>query len=504
MSLASPRASHPAGDDPGDGWRRLHPSMLWFEAGRILRRLVVPLLIGGMAVSRREGGWRGFLIVSGVISAFGFVSRFLSFRYRLTPAGIEVREGIFTRRQRNLALARISHVSTHQNAVARLIGVVRLDVEVEGGGAPEASFAALSFAAAEQIREHVGGAGSVVEKARLVYAASLRDRVVLGATTLQVGGTAAAVFVAWRYLRRFGAEDGTQSGVVANVLAGVMAYVDALIGSITASPALLVASATVLLLGIWGLGIVGSVARWHGFRVTEHGGELQLQRGALSRSRTIIARERTQAVEIRTGVVRNVLGYVQIAIVAAGAGGRDRARSRMFVPITAADRAGDYLHALWPAATLDPIWQPVHAYYRRQYINSGLIVVLTVVVATAVVVPLNALIVTVMFVLTAALVAVIWRTALPSHNHAGYALSGDYLHVRSGVIRPRHWIVAVSCVQATMLRQSFFQRRHGVVNMLIDLNGLANNQRVVIPAVPLEVAEAIRGSLTAADRRTMG
>ena len=35
-------------------WSHLHPAMLWFEAGRILRRLLVPLIVGGVAVSDIE------------------------------------------------------------------------------------------------------------------------------------------------------------------------------------------------------------------------------------------------------------------------------------------------------------------------------------------------------------------------------------------------------------------------------------------------------------------
>ena len=168
--------------------------MLWFEAGRILRRLFVPLLIGGFAVSRREGGFSTFIIVSAIISLVGFISSYLSFRYRLTADGIELREGVFTRRKQHIALARISHISTHQNALARLIGVERLDIATEGGSEREASFAALSAGAAEKIRQHVGGTDPVRDDENILYAASLRDRVLAGATTLQVGGAVAMGF----------------------------------------------------------------------------------------------------------------------------------------------------------------------------------------------------------------------------------------------------------------------------------------------------------------------
>jgi hypothetical protein len=47
-----------------------------------------------------------------------------------------------------------------------------------------------------------------------------------------------------------------------------------------------------------------------------------------------------------------------------------------------------------------------------------------------------------------------------------------------------------------MLAQSFFQRRRGVMNVEIDVNGLANNQRITIPSVPQAQAEEMQMVLT--------
>ena len=56
---------------PTEGaWQRLHPAMLWFEAGRILRRMLLPLIIGVFAVSRREGGPLAFIVMGSIVSAF--------------------------------------------------------------------------------------------------------------------------------------------------------------------------------------------------------------------------------------------------------------------------------------------------------------------------------------------------------------------------------------------------------------------------------------------------
>lgn len=476
-------------------WYHLHPAMLWFEAGRILRRLLVPLIIGGVAVSRREGGMGAFFIVTGVISTFGFVSSFLSFRYRLTDYGIEVRQGIFTRRQRSIAIERISHINTHQNALARLWGVERVDIETEGGGAPEASFAALSLTAAEEIRRHVGPVGPAHEGEHTVYVASLRDSVLIGATSLQVGGVVAMVLVGWRFVRRLGGKKA-ESGLFTEYLARLTAFFDESLISISASPGLIFLSIVLLIAGVWGFGIILSMVRWYGFRVTEQDDQLQVQRGMLSRSRTVIARDRTQAVEIRASFVRNLLGLVQISIVAAGSRGRDRARARVFIPITSIERAGDYLSTLWPQTGEDVKWQSVHPYYRRRHINRGLLALFASMLAAFIVIPLNALTGIAITVAAAVSGYVVWRTASPDFARTGFAISDGYLHVRTGAVSPRRWIVAVARIQSVILQQGLFYRRQDLMDVVIDVNGLTSNQRIAIPAVPRLEAETIQRELT--------
>lgn len=469
--------------------------MLWFEAGRILRRLLVPLVLGGVAVSRREGGMGVFIIVSGVISAFGFVSSFLSFRYRLTDYGIDVRQGFLTRRQHSIALERISHINTHQSALARLWGVERVDIETEGGGRPGASFAALSLTASEAIRRHVGPLRPARESEHTVYAASLIDRVLIGATSLQVGGVVALALLGWRYLRRFGGKKA-ESGVFSEYLDRLTAFIDQSLDSMSTSPGLIVLSITLLIFGVWGIGIILAMVRWYGFRVTEQDDQLQVQRGMLSRSRTVIARDRTQAVEIHANLVRNILGLAQMTIVAAGSVGGARARARVFIPITSAERVGDYLNTLWPGTTDVVEWRPVHPYYRRQHITRGMLALVASIFIAAAVVPLNVL--TGAAITVVALVSgyVIWRTASPDFARTGFTISNGYLHVRRGAVSPRHWIVAVTRIQAVILRQSLFYRHHDLMDVVIDVNGLSRDQRITIPALARIEAEKMQRELT--------
>ncbi len=207
-------------------------------------------------------------------------------------------------------------------------------------------------------------------------------------------------------------------------------------------------------------------------------------------------RDRIQAVEVRASLVRNLLGFVQIALVAAGSGRRDRARSRIFIPITPAENAGDYLNVLWPQTGEDLKWQPIHPYYRRQHISRGLVRLLVLSLIVLGIVPLNIVTITTITLTFAVLAWATWFTATPSFSQTGFALTDGYLHVRRGAVSPRRWIVATSRIQAVILVQGLFQRRHGVMNVVIDVNGLANNQRIEIPNLPCAQAEMMQALLT--------
>ena len=189
-------------------------------------------------------------------------------------------------------------------------------------------------------------------------------------------------------------------------------------------------------------------------------------------------------------------GCVESGRVAAGAEARGRGGSGVVRAITSGDRASDYLKALWPKLSDDLDWQPVHPYYRRQHINRGMLILLLATLATFGVAPFNAATIIATTLASMGLAWVVWRTATPSFARTGFAQSDGYLHVRRGAVSPRRWIVAASRIQAVILQQSLFQRRHCVMNVEIDVNGLASNQHITIPNLPRAQAEKMQMELT--------
>ena len=151
---------------------------------------------------------------------------------------------------------------------------------------------------------------------------------------------------------------------------------------------------------------------------------------------------------------------------------------------------------LWPLIREDFDWRPVHPYYRRQHISRGLLLLLPLTIVASSVVPLNAVTMVAITLTASGFAWLIWRTATPSFAATGFALRDGYLHVRTGAVSPRRWIVATSRVQAVILQANLMQRRHGVTNLVIDVNGLASNQRIAIPNLPRAQAERMQMELT--------
>ncbi len=144
--------------ESGGRWQRLNPAMLLFSVGPLLRRLLVPLLVGGAATAQDPRSFRWFVYTASLFSIGALFSRFLTYRYSVGRDAIEIQQGLFVKRSQRISVQRIGLVDSEQGVLARRLGVVKLTIRTEGGSATEAVLPALSLIAAEQIRDLVRSA----------------------------------------------------------------------------------------------------------------------------------------------------------------------------------------------------------------------------------------------------------------------------------------------------------------------------------------------------------
>ena len=131
----------------------LHPLSMLFSIGLAAKRLLLPGLI--VLVLRPGGQYEIWLMILFVPAVIGGLAKYLSFRYRLGPDELIIREGIVTRNERHVPYARIQNIDLTRNPLHRIFGVAEARIETASGGKPEAVIRVLSVSAIDVMRDRV-------------------------------------------------------------------------------------------------------------------------------------------------------------------------------------------------------------------------------------------------------------------------------------------------------------------------------------------------------------
>jgi putative membrane protein len=125
---SAPADSRPAaGSTTQIRWRRLSAGMLLVEPVREIIRFIPMLLVLVIAGANSESGPPWGLIGGGVVVVLG-IARYLSTRYRITPAVVEVRRGLVRRELLTVPRDRIRTMDVSAHLLQRLLRLVRVDI----------------------------------------------------------------------------------------------------------------------------------------------------------------------------------------------------------------------------------------------------------------------------------------------------------------------------------------------------------------------------------------
>jgi putative membrane protein len=354
----------------GSDWSRLHPLSPLLRAGRVF---VLPALVLMDDIPAQLGGRRplsGLLLVGAL--AVGAVAGWWAWRttaYRVTADDVELRTGMFFRRQRRVPLARLESLDVARPLAARLFGLAELRLEAVSDGKSEVRLSYLDYTFALELRDEIAarrkGApspadGSTSEApAEHIVRVATRDLVVGS-----VGGRAAemwpAVFV-----------------VTAVIL-------------LTAGPAAALAfgpfaASVPVLVGL------AEAERLYGFTLTEASGGLQISRGLFNEMHQRVAIDRIQAVAVVEPLVWRPFGRARLVVDVAGYRGgeqNERRHASVLLPIAPLPMVASVVQRVQPGLSVDALahtgapratrwrapvrwraysvaWTPGHAVMRR-------------------------------------------------------------------------------------------------------------------------------------------
>ena len=484
--------------------RRLHPLSWLFVLLQQLKQFLVPIVV--LVLFGRGGRAGGFdnelwgLVAVGVLALVS-VWRYFTYRYRIGADSLVVRSGVFERSLRQIPFARIHNVALHQSLLHRLFGVAEVRLESAGGQKPEAEMRVLRLADAQALEALIQGhaqrhahAGTTAPGEEATAAGETRTLL-----ALPVGEVLRHGLISNRGMLVVGAGFAAITQVSPDLLGDLVeGWGRAMLASLDLrhyGPAQYAVGALGLLLGfvavLQALSVVLSLLQYHGFRLTETGSRLTMERGLLTRLRSSAPRRRIQAWTLREGLPHRL--WRRRALQVDTAASRQQSEQRAFrelAPIATPDACDGLVRHLLPGTDW-PLqdWQPLHPRaWWRMAIPGALVAALLVAVLS-------------WHWGTWGLLGLAWLpwaalVARRNAQRAGYHVDDVLVAVREGWWS-RHWRFAeLDKLQVLRLRQGPLDRRLGMASLWLDTAGAgAFAPPLRIRFLPLADAQALHARL---------
>jgi putative membrane protein len=483
--------------------RRLHPLSWLFVLVQQLKQFLLPLLI--LLLFGRGDRNELWGLVAVCVLALVSIWQYYTYRYRIEADSLVVRSGLLERSLRQIPFARIHNVALHQTLLHRLFGVAEVRLESAGGRRPEAEMRVLRLDQAHAlealVRRHAQTTATAMVEGTEGDAASQAIDQPRELLRLPVGEVIRLGMISNRGMLVVGAAFATLSQINPDLLHapverfarmlvlwldlhrfGFTQYLFAAVG---------LTLAVVLLLQL--LSVALALLQYAGFRLTETGPRLTIERGLLTRIRTSASRRRIQAWTLKEGLLHRAFGRRALLVDTAAAQHQSEQRAfRELAPVAPPERADALVRHVLDGARWPPQrWLPLHPRAWWRLVLPGLIFG-------------GGLALLLCWHFGAwGLFGLLWwpwavLAARRNAQRAGYALEDELIAVREGWWS-RHWRFAeLDKLQVLRLRRGPLDRRLGMATLWLDTAGAgAFAPPLRIRFLPLDAAQALHARLAA-------
>ena len=470
---------------------RLHPATFYICIIRSLPQYVLgmPAILGFMSNSSFYAV--ALFAVAGLTAAA--LGAYVSWRRFTSGVGTQelvIQSGVFNRQRRVIPFDRVQDIDIEQGPLARLFGTAKVRIETGGGAKDEGSLDSIGLAEAHQLREILRRRAPTElaeEQAPediaepLVFAMELKRVALSGLLNFSLIYIA-VVFGSFKYIEAFFGVD---------VLA--MDWVEparALVGVATWGASLL-AIVLVLLLSLV-TGVLRTIARDYGFRLTRSPGGLRRRRGLFTLSEALIPLRRVQLSIIQSGPVARLLGWYRLELQTLSADA-DAGGNQVDVPF---GRDRDIQQALAEVSSeAVPPTEDYTGVSRRHIIRQSLrwSALLVLPILGASIASPFALGLFGLLPLLIAAAALQWR-------HHRFFMTPTNLYVRHGVLSQRLWILPYERIQVLAVDQGPLQRRLGLATLAVDTAGASAMRPLHVVNLPVRQANALSDELLGRQR----
>lgn len=476
-----------------EGPQRLHPISIVGTGLKSLPGTAIGMIGAfGVLVQRNPGL---AVLVAGMLlllPLLGSVISWWRFIYEVRPRELVIETGLFGRKRRVIPFDRVRDIAIERPLLARLVGTAKVRVETGGSASDEGVLDMVGLDEAQALREHIRRSNILApaadpatpgaevaaepEPERTIFAMSLGR--VLGSGLLNFSLVFVALaFAALQYLEDLGVVDFEQLARFEEALG--------LAGMFTLRTAILIL-ALLLLLGVVS-GVVRTLARDYGFRLTVSPAGLRRRRGLLTLSEVLIPARRTEAARIDSGWLSGWLGWQSLAFQTLGAE-RSEGGVQVAAPFARPEEVALILgEAGFPPPPRGPmIRPPARALVHR----CGTWLVLAAGAGAAGLVQPEAWWGVPVPVGIALLELLRWR-------REGHRLDDRALYVSGGLLGRRLWIVPFEKLQTLRTRRGPLQRPLRLASVVPDTAGASPFSAPAVADLELRDAEALAARLLA-------
>ncbi|MFF8376690.1 PH domain-containing protein [Streptomyces sp. NPDC015661] len=425
------------------------PAVAGLSGGRPLWQAVAWVLAGAL-----------LLVLAGTAADWVRLRRT---RYRVGPERVDLHTGLLLLKRRSLARERIRSVDLTANPLHRLLGLVKVRIGTgeHTGGESTLELDLVTRAEGERLRQELLTRAAAEEPGHYSVLAALDPRWIRYAPVSflapALGGAAAGAVLQvsdWFDAR---AEVIDWIGDRFRNTSLTWTVVDLFL--------LVTLAGTVGALGLW-------IEMWWNYRLErEPGGTLRVRRGLFTARSVTLEERRLRGVELVEPLGVRLFGAARVDAVATGLAQDDddqHADLKNLLPAAPRERAGRVV-ALVLREPEPPTGTPLAAHPRAARARRLRRALWGALGPAAVLAVLGLLLTPVLLYVAAGWALVLTPLAvllaLDAYRALGHGVSGGYLVTRSGTVRRRTTALQRSGVIGWTVKQSYFQRRAGVLTL---------------------------------------
>ncbi|PRZ44225.1 putative membrane protein [Antricoccus suffuscus] len=494
-------------------WRRLNARMLLIHPIKEIGRFF-PALVGVFFLGNSGGKGHWWALGAGVLVIMMALLRWVTTRFRITPDKIEVRTGLFRRKALAASADRVRTVDLTSDILHRALGLAKVEIGTASTGRDNRLILdSLPTKDAQQLRIDLlhrrtpaSHADSLTSGETVAIPTTLPDATAkhlilrldpkwIRYAPLTLSGVISGLIIvgfAWRILNEIGGQ--------INRIAAIEQTTQALAKLSTWVAVAIVTIALLLIVTL--LSVVGYVLAFWRFRLSRHdGGTLHVSRGLLTTRATSIEERRLRGVELVEPLLLRIAHAGRMSAISTGlrAKGREsngEGGSTLVppAPVSVASQVGgevlrDRGALTAPLTRHGPIAN--RRRYSRAFLVSGVVIAIAV-LAWKPGLPLIPDLSGVVPVVSLALIPIGALLARDRYRNLGHALHDGYLVRRAGSLSRRTSVLQRDGVIGWNLRQSFFQRRSGVITLTATTAAGAQHYdiRDLEPSIAVEFAES--------------